>query len=296
MYGAVGGEELRGSPLSRLKAEIMKLRYKYNTLEDFLISRPLTVDAELDDGWGASFPVKGIELEATVLFADISSFSRRTADMSPTEILIFVNNFFAWITAEAIKDRPCIVDKYIGDEVMLLFSQEFGSEDPFVDAVQAARWMGELDALSFCPHIGIASGLVTAGYVGTPVKYNASLFGTPVTLASRCAGVRPDGYYSTTITFPADEWKNRNLNEVYPPRTYKHPERGKVEQPHAWKLCDPREVDLKNIGKATIREIANEAHWLPQMSAEERAKEWLKLIKEKGGYYRMNRDGGMSGL
>jgi len=40
------------------------------------------------------------------------------------------------------------------------------------------------------------------------------------------------------------------------------------------------------IGKTTIREIANEGFWMPQMSAEERAKEWLKLIKEKGGYYR----------
>ena len=97
-------------------------KYKFKSLEDFLISTPLTVDGSLDDGWGAYFPVKGREIQATILFADIASFSRRTKELSPTETLIFVNNFFSWITAEAIKDQVCIVDKYIGDEVMVLFS------------------------------------------------------------------------------------------------------------------------------------------------------------------------------
>ena len=109
----------------------MEIKYEYKTLEDYLISHPLTVNTELDDGGGAYYPVKGIELEATILFADISGFSRRTFDMSPIETLVFTNNFFSWITAEAIIGKPCIIDKYIGDEIMLLFSKEFGSDDPF---------------------------------------------------------------------------------------------------------------------------------------------------------------------
>lgn len=195
----------------------MGIKYKYNTLEDFLISHPLNVDVEADDGWGAKFPIKGIEIDATVLFADITGFTKRTSDLSPTETLIFVNNFFSWITAEAIKDRPCIIDKYIGDEVMLLFSKEFGSDDPFQDAVQAARWMVENDFLAFNPHIGIASGPVTAGYVGTPVKYNASLFGTPVNLASRCASIKPVEGCFPSITFPTSEWGTRDIKTILPP-------------------------------------------------------------------------------
>jgi class 3 adenylate cyclase len=116
---------------------------RIRTLEDFLTSRPLTIDGILDDGWGATFPVKGIEIDATVLYADISGFSERTADLTPVETLAYVNNFFAWVTAEALERRPAIVDKYIGDELMIAFSKEFGSEDPFVEAVQAARWMAE---------------------------------------------------------------------------------------------------------------------------------------------------------
>lgn len=79
----------------------MPVDYRHHSLEDFLTASTLSVDAQLDDGWGASFPVRGREIDATVLFADISSFSARTADLTATETLIFVNNFFAWISAEA---------------------------------------------------------------------------------------------------------------------------------------------------------------------------------------------------
>ena len=73
------------------------------------------------------FPVKGREIEATVLFADITAFTSRAGDLTPEQTLFFVNNFFAWITAEALRHRPGIVDKYIGDEMMIVFSKEFGS-------------------------------------------------------------------------------------------------------------------------------------------------------------------------
>src|SRR5258708_37481839 len=124
------------------------VKYRFNSLEDFLISSTLTIDGQLDDGWGAMFPVKGREIEATILFADISRFSARTLDLSPAETLIFVNNFFAWITAEALRKSYGIVDKYIGDEMMIVFSKEFGSHDPFAEAVEAARLIGENDVLS----------------------------------------------------------------------------------------------------------------------------------------------------
>lgn len=174
------------------QADVGEVRYPYRSLEDFLIAKMLTVDGEADDGWGAGFPVKGREIEASVLFADITGFSARTADLDPTETLAFVNHFFAWITAEGLRGRPGIVDKYIGDEIMVVFSKEFGSADPFVDAVQTARWMGENDVFAFLPHVGIASGPVIVGYVGTPLKYNCSVFGAPVAVAARCASVMPD--------------------------------------------------------------------------------------------------------
>src|SRR5437588_6542264 len=108
-----------------------KIRYPFHSLEDFLISHELSVDGVLDDGGGGLFPVKGKEIEASVLFADITAFSRRTLTLSSTETLAFVNHFFTWITAEAARVGPGIVDKYIGDEMMIVFSEEFGSQDAF---------------------------------------------------------------------------------------------------------------------------------------------------------------------
>src|SRR5262245_33153559 len=135
-----------------------RVHYRYHSLEDFLISHPLSVDGVFNDGWGASVSVKGREIQAAILFADISGFSSRTLGLSPTETLAFVNTFFTWITAEALRVGPAIVDKYIGDEIMVLFSPAFGSNDAFADAVNTARRMGENDFLDFCPHMGIAAG------------------------------------------------------------------------------------------------------------------------------------------
>jgi len=268
--------------------------YRFNSLEDFLISRTLTIDGQLDDGWGAIFPAKGREIEATVLFADISRFSARTLNLSPAETLIFVNNFFAWITAEALRESFGIVDKYIGDEMMIVFSKEFGSDDPFTEAVQSARWISENDALSFMPHIGIASGKVIVGYVGTPIKYNCSVFGAPVALAARCASVKPylqeEQIASSSIVFPEKEWKNRDFDEVFPPKTINDSNGNKHEYLQSWEMVAARKVDLKNIGEFEIQEIFKRTMHVPHLSAEERAKLSLQSIRESGRYWPLSHD------
>jgi class 3 adenylate cyclase len=213
----------------------------------------LTVDAQLDDGGGQFFPVKGREIDAAVLFADISEFSRRTQNLQSTETLIFANQFFAWITAEALGSSPGIIDKYIGDEIMIVYSKEFGSADPFIDALTAARRMGEYDPFAFSPHIGIATGRVTVGYVGTSKKYSCSVFGAPVALAARCASVRPDhsmagGDVSSHIVFPAEAWDTHEFHVLFPARNLDHPTRGVQIIPTPWELLDTREVEFKNLG------------------------------------------------
>lgn len=267
----------------------MPIKYRFNSLEDFLISTTFTVDGQLDDGWGASFPAKGREIEATILFSDIAGFSKRTLELSPAETLIFVNHFFAWVTAEALRSSNGIIDKYIGDEMMIVFSKEFGTEDTFEEAVTVARWMGENGAFSFSPHIGIASGRVIVGYVGTPIQYNCSVFGAPVALAARCAGVRPerteDSFASCSIVFPAAEWGDRDFATVFPPTRYKKPDGSIYEEPHGWELRPARMVQVKNLPGVEIREIVNRSAYFPQQTPEERAKEALKALHGMGRYW-----------
>jgi class 3 adenylate cyclase len=261
------------------------VRYRYSSLEDFLISNQLSVDGILDDGWGAKFPVKGREIEASILFSDISSFSERTSGLTATETLIFVNNFFAWITAEALRGQPGIIDKYIGDEIMVVFSKEFGSEDPFVDALRTARWMAENDALSFGPHMGVASGVVTVGYVGTPLKYNCSVYGFPIVVAKRCASIQSTAVSGSSIFFPAELWKGYNFENVFPPVKFQNSNKETYEQPTVWELQPPREESMKNLPPMEIIEIVKKSVSLPSRSAEDRAKDSLKGLKEQGVYH-----------
>jgi hypothetical protein len=263
------------------------VEYRYHSLEDFLTAKMLTVDAQIDDGWGAFFPVRGREIDATVLFADITGFSARTAELTPTETLIFVNNFFAWISAEALRHTHGLIDKYIGDEVMVVFSKEFGSNDPFVEAVQAARWMAEHDALAFCPHIGIASGRVIVGYAGTPLRYNCSVFGAPVALAARCAGIVPadDGRFSSWITVPASEWGELDLAELFAAEEYALPDGTPAKRPVPWELLDPQPIELKNLGSVELRHLVRRGFYLPTMSAEDRARYAMGMIDDAGRHW-----------
>jgi class 3 adenylate cyclase len=263
---------------------------RVRTLEDFLKSRPLTVDGVLDDGWGASFPVKGIEIDATVLYADISGFTERTADLTSVETLAYVNNFFAWVTAEALEGLPVLVDKYIGDEIMVVFSVEFGSKDPFVEAVQAARWMAEHDALSFAPHMGLASGPIVIGYVGTPLLFSCSVFGRPVAIANRCTSadlLDLEGMVSSSITFPVAEWRHRKVEDVIEPVRYRDPDDQTIihEQPLSWELLGPKTVPMKGLGDIEVCQLVDRTLHLPSTSAEDRAKQGVAALRENG-YHR----------
>jgi len=261
----------------------LSVNYTFNSLEDYLSSRPLDVDGLLDDGWGAAFPVKGREIDAVIVFVDIAGFSRRTYDLSPTETLIFVNNFFSWITAEGLRGRPGIVDKYIGDEMMIVFSEDFGSEDPFKDALLTAQGMADRDVLSFCPHIGLAEGRVTVGYVGTPLKYNCSVFGRPVAIAARCCGIRSEEHMKS-IFLPATTWGDKKISDHLKSRTLKHPELGDIEQPVHWEVSAPKKVEIKNMPALEVIEIYSDLMHMPSLSAEDRAKIAFEALKEEGSY------------
>lgn len=258
---------------------------RYSSLEDFLAASELTVDQRLDDGSDeGSYMLKGREIDATVLFSDISAFTSRTKDLLPVETLMFVNWFFHWITRQALNETHGIVDKYIGDEVMILFSAEFGSTDPFAEAVATGRWMAQNDVSGFVPHIGIASGAVIVGYVGTPLKYQCSAFGLPVALAARCASLPPSrdpeaGPYGSWMVFPAGEWGERELDKIVPS--------DRADLPSEWKLLDPRTEELKGIGPTEIRAIVREGFWTPGLGRrpEEWVRETVRRMKLYGGRY-----------
>lgn len=247
----------------------------FNSLQTFLDSNRLTVGGQVDAGNGEFFRVRGRSIVAAVLFADISNFVERTQSLHPAETLIFVQNFFAWITSNALSLGTGIVDKYIGDAVMVIFSKEFGSDDPFVDAVQAAIAMSRHDPLGYYPHMGIAEGDVMVAEVGMGSGSAVSVFGQPVNLAARCASIKPDEAADgviTSIAFPAASWVARGFGAVMPSvfRTWNG----------SFEVASARRIDLKGLGEVEIGEIHNTGLWLPMQTAEARAKEALGSLLE----------------
>ncbi len=137
----------------------------------------------------------GEEVEVTVLFADLERFSTFSEDMAPRELISLLNDYFSAMT-EVILAHQGTLDKYIGDSLMALW----GAPLPLVQhaslACQAAlqmqatlrslRWDWRVRGLPpLMARIGLHSGPVIAGNVGSRQRFNYTVMGDTVNLASR---------------------------------------------------------------------------------------------------------------
>lgn len=135
--------------------------------------------------------------EVSVLFADIRGFTTLSEGMPPPELLGFLNEYFSRIS-RIIEHEKGVIDKYIGDEVMAIFGAPLPSSDHALRAVAAAVGMlKELERFNREQHhptslrigIGIATGPVVAGNVGSPERLNYTVLGDTVNIASRLQGL-----------------------------------------------------------------------------------------------------------
>lgn len=129
--------------------------------------------------------------QVTILFADLSGFTSLSEELDPEEITVLLNSFFEEI-GEVVRRYDGQINKYIGDEVMVLFGAPVAHEDDPERAVHAAlEIMAAVanvehdieDEVQW--HIGINSGLVVAGEVGASEKREYAVIGDAVNTASR---------------------------------------------------------------------------------------------------------------
>ncbi len=134
----------------------------------------------------------GEEIQATVLFSDIRGFTPLSEKMPPGDLIRFLNDYFTHITGPITANRG-VINKFIGDAVMAVFSPVFGVEDHQAAAVRAALGMEaalkEFNALGRYPEIrfgvGVHSGGLVAGNVGTEARLEYTVLGDTVNVASR---------------------------------------------------------------------------------------------------------------
>jgi adenylate cyclase len=123
--------------------------------------------------------------EVTTLFCDIHAFTSMSETMSPAEVLALLNRFYSTLD-EAVFAEEGTVDKYIGDCLMALFGAPVAHADDPARAVRAAlRMRAMAPALGVTIGIGINTGPVIAGNVGTERRMDYTVIGDAVNVAAR---------------------------------------------------------------------------------------------------------------
>jgi adenylate cyclase len=135
---------------------------------------------------------------ATVFFADIRAFTRMSEDMEPQHVVDVLNEFFTEMT-DLLFDNGGTLDKYLGDGMMALFGAPIARPDDAQRAVKTAIEMQralrrlnyawkERGQKSMQMGIGVNTGPVTAGNIGSAKRMDYTCIGDAVNLASRlCA-------------------------------------------------------------------------------------------------------------
>lgn len=130
---------------------------------------------------------EGERRQVTVLFADMTNFTRMTAEHDAEEVHARLNRYFEAVDG-VVRTYGGAVDKHIGDAVMAVFGAPVAHDDDPDRAVHAALGMHAAAALLDPPvtlHIGIASGQVVASGTGSEAYREYTVTGESVNLASR---------------------------------------------------------------------------------------------------------------
>ena len=139
--------------------------------------------------------LQGEARQVSILFCDIRDFTRFSATRSPREVVSQLNRFFGCMTG-AIREQGGTVNKFLGDGFLAVFGAPVDQSDHAHRAVEASLQMErelaalnhELTGLGEPPleiGIGIDSGEVIAGNVGSPDRLEYTVIGDPVNRSSR---------------------------------------------------------------------------------------------------------------
>lgn len=145
------------------------------------------------------YSMEGKNAELTVLFSDVRGFTTISEGLDPKELTHLMNEYLGAMTQVIRKNRGTL-DKYIGDAIMAFWGAPVADVDHARHAVQTALQMQvelrKLDApfkaRGWPPlHIGVGinSGTMTVGDMGSPVRKSYTVMGDAVNLASRLESI-----------------------------------------------------------------------------------------------------------
>ena len=137
--------------------------------------------------------------EATVMFCDIRGFTALTQTMNPTEVIALLNEHMTALT-RVVTAHKGVVDKFIGDSIMAIFGAPKSYGEDTLNAVRCAEQMlavraalNQTSRYQIQMGIGLATGRVLAGNMGSADRSNYTVLGERVNLAARLCSVAGRG-------------------------------------------------------------------------------------------------------
>ena len=157
----------------------------------------------------------------TVFFSDLVGFTAMCEQLTPDGVVRFLNQYFT-LMSEPIREYSGILDKFIGDAIMAYWGPPFTDEkqhatlacfsalEQMSRLAQFRRMLPDIMGLRKglpAVHIrmGIATGDVTVGTIGSETSKGFTVIGDTVNLASRLEGANKE--YGTTILINEDTWR-----------------------------------------------------------------------------------------
>jgi adenylate cyclase len=170
-------------------------------------------------------PLGGHHVEASVLFADIVGFTSLSEKISPQEVSSLLNHYFSNI-ARAVHFCHGHIDKYMGDCAMIVFGVPDSDDEHSFHAL-ACAWMilelvrqmnsqrraHKLQTLEF--RIGINSGAMLAGNMGSTERMEYTVVGDTVNLASRLSSAGDPGQAILTEEMLAHASLNKRIATIH---------------------------------------------------------------------------------
>ena len=190
-YLGVLGLRLTGEERERARLKQLFGRYVSDAVVDKLVA-----SGKPPDLGGEALPV-------TVLFADIRNFTTLSERLGPHQVVEILNAYFTRVCEPILEQGGC-VDKFIGDAVMAVFGSPVAQPDHARRALKAALAMAQMavefrawvaarfagrQLPDFNIGIGLHTGEVVVGNIGSPKRLDFTAIGDTVNTASRLEGL-----------------------------------------------------------------------------------------------------------
>jgi class 3 adenylate cyclase len=178
------------------------------------------------------FALKGERRECTLMEVQIKGFNALSQNMTP-EVLVEVLNQYLSLINESVFKYEGMVDKFVGGTAIAVWGAPFVHEDKEIRAVKAAlaiqKRVQEINITriqnghtAFSLSIGIHTGVVVSGNLGSDQYYDYSIIGEPLdTVSQLCTIAAPDQILLTQETYD----KIKDLAQFIPARPLLIPSR-----------------------------------------------------------------------